>query len=435
MANYYYVDSNNPLNGNAVANTTVVRADAFSAMTDTVYAAIQDVITYNTFVAGDHIRCADNHHKNYGATTTFNFTTNVTLTSVDSLHCEQYKKGAAESSQEVTGNSFYIASIANGIITFNGFTLKSGDELNVAQGDGSISVLNNCDLYTYRNGGSFIQAQGDTAAAILNNCSITMSHVNHYLYVDGGSYLQLNYCSVHREVTTIELFSSGRYGGVIDLNYCDLSDAKSSELFSTSSDNTNFRVNFNKVKIYDSFLSGASKIAIKSTMLDNTEYYNSIPYWDNGEITTDKLIFLTDFSISLDANSGVTTENPLSHRLLSIPAQDLTTSKDIKINILTDDITLTDSNFWLIAYYNSNADLELANKASTLNVDMLAAGSNLDTNAETWSGTSGFTNPVEQEVTVTIPELSNVDNGVVDIYVNLARPDTTVWVCPDYVVT
>lgn len=49
--------------------------------------------------------------------------------------------------------------------------------------------------------------------------------------------------------------------------------------------------------------------------------------------------------------------------------------------------------------------------------------------------TEALTTPVQQYEEILIPALSNVTNGNIDIYVNLALASTDVWVCPKVIIS
>lgn len=91
--------------------------------------------------------------------------------------------------------------------------------------------------------------------------------------------------------------------------------------------------------------------------------------------------------------------------------------------LVTDNVTLTDADFELVATYLGNATDDLGFKASSAPA-LLTAASNLTTSTATWT-TTGLTTPVKQKVSVTF---TPQQEGVIVFELALMKPSTTVYV-------
>jgi hypothetical protein len=105
----------------------------------------------------------------------------------------------------------------------------------------------------------------------------------------------------------------------------------------------------------------------------------------------------------------------------------------LTLHTLTDGVTLQDDEFWIEVEYPDSTDEALLNiDRSSRKVLGWSGGSapgtasNLATSAETW--TEALTSDTEQKVAVTIADGAA---GEYTVYACLAKPSTTVYVCPD----
>ena len=103
----------------------------------------------------------------------------------------------------------------------------------------------------------------------------------------------------------------------------------------------------------------------------------------------------------------------------------------VRVEVLTDGVTLTDGEFWIEANYLGNASYPLGSIASSAKADILAAASNLATSSEGWT-TTGLSTPVKQYAEVTFTPQKT---GIIEITACLAKASTTVYVDPDATVS
>lgn len=101
-------------------------------------------------------------------------------------------------------------------------------------------------------------------------------------------------------------------------------------------------------------------------------------------------------------------------------------SKTVTVEIVTDNVTLTDGECWLEVQYLGTSGFPLGSIASDAKADVLATAANQATSTETWT-TTGLTTPVKQKLVVTF---TPQEVGFVHAVVKLAKASTTVYVCP-----
>jgi hypothetical protein len=107
------------------------------------------------------------------------------------------------------------------------------------------------------------------------------------------------------------------------------------------------------------------------------------------------------------------------------------TAKTITVEVLTDNVTLTDAECWLEVQYLGTSGFPLGSFITDARANVLATASNQTTSTEAWA-TTGLTTPVKQKLSVTF---TPQEKGFVHAKVMLAKPSTTVYVCPKASVT
>jgi hypothetical protein len=103
----------------------------------------------------------------------------------------------------------------------------------------------------------------------------------------------------------------------------------------------------------------------------------------------------------------------------------------VRVDVLTDNVTLTDGDFWIEVNYLGSASYPLGSLASSAKADILASASNLSTSSEGWT-TTDLSTPVKQYATVTFTPQKT---GAIEITACLAKASTTVYVDPDATVS
>jgi hypothetical protein len=106
-------------------------------------------------------------------------------------------------------------------------------------------------------------------------------------------------------------------------------------------------------------------------------------------------------------------------------------SVTVTVEVITDNVTLTDAQCWLEVQYLSETGTLLGAFGSDAKADILATAANQTTSSETWT-TTGLTTPVKQKLSVSF---TPQQKGFIHATVKLARASTTVYVCPKLEVT
>jgi len=101
-------------------------------------------------------------------------------------------------------------------------------------------------------------------------------------------------------------------------------------------------------------------------------------------------------------------------------------AKTVTVEIVTDNVTLTDAEAWIEVQYLGTTGFPLALFASDSVADVLATPANQTTSTETWT-TTGLTTPVKQKLAVTF---TPQEKGFFGVTPCLAKASTTMYVCP-----
>lgn len=101
------------------------------------------------------------------------------------------------------------------------------------------------------------------------------------------------------------------------------------------------------------------------------------------------------------------------------------------VEVVTDNVTLTDDECWLEVMYMGTSGYPLGTWVSDAKADVLAAAANQATSTETWT-TTGLTTPVRQKLVVTF---TPQEAGYVIGRVVLAKASTTVYADPQITLT
>lgn len=140
---------------------------------------------------------------------------------------------------------------------------------------------------------------------------------------------------------------------------------------------------------------------------------------------------------SYDGTNGLSWKM-VSNGNASFPALPLVTSeivdwidttgsqKTIEVEVLTDNVTLKQEDCWVEVQYLGTTGAPLGAFVSDAPSSPLATGTNQDASSATWT-TTGIGTPVKQKLSVPFtPQMK----GYVHVVVKLAKPNTTVYVCP-----
>jgi len=136
---------------------------------------------------------------------------------------------------------------------------------------------------------------------------------------------------------------------------------------------------------------------------------------------------VTPISWRIATNTGVT------YPLINFDAPPITRWNDVtgspvtvSIEVLTDGVTLKNDNAWLEVQYLDDAGYPLGALVSDERPSQLAAAADQDASTATWT-TTGITTPVKQKLSVTF---TPQEKGFIQAKVRVAKPSTTIYVCP-----
>lgn len=111
---------------------------------------------------------------------------------------------------------------------------------------------------------------------------------------------------------------------------------------------------------------------------------------------------------------------------------DTTGAKTLTVEVLTDGVTLTNRDFGLEVSYLGSSTNCAGSLKRTIDEDYTGSATNLDSSSVSWTGTSGFTNPIRQKVSAPI----TVEKaGLIVVRPILSRASTVVYVDPEPALT
>lgn len=453
---FYYVKAGGTATGDAGRSLTA-RVGSFAAMGASAYYdnlkfifADDGVNSVTPVVSADDVRVSNLHDHNYAAATVIAIT-DCSLQSVEDANADQYLAGARERTSlgNLSLTSQVNKSIAISGVSFD--TLGGGTAFVSTTNNGPNLLFSNGDLscdtssgsfqmdrdasYSFK-GGNFDSGSSPTGSGITcrGKARITFDG---YVFT-GGAFIS-NGSSTGGEVTVLN---------------SDLSALGSNPFINTgsgSSDNHyTIKLTSCKLPVITQLLE-TGQISEKLTvdMYQCTDFINGSDgmyfeyhYTFYGVSFTNTAAYLNysydgtnKASLKLESSTNTSVQHHSRFKLCELPAQDLaTTDKTYRVNLLLDTATaatLTDSNFWVELSHNDNTDLALGKIVSSRNADILATGAELTASAETWLGTLPAGNKAYQvDITLNAASLSNVTNGNVIIYVNLAVPNCDVYADP-----
>lgn len=96
------------------------------------------------------------------------------------------------------------------------------------------------------------------------------------------------------------------------------------------------------------------------------------------------------------------------------------------VEVVTDNVTLTDTEAWLEVEYLGTSGFPLSSFVSDRAVDILASAANQTSSSVTWT-TTGLTTPVKQKLSVSF---TPQEKGLIRARVMLAKASTTMYFCP-----
>jgi hypothetical protein len=401
--------------------------------------------------AGDRIFVSSNHAETSAAGLTFILPgTNVSPTYVLSVNDSAAPPTALATGASITVTGTNNAS-ARGVgyvygVNFNIGTGTNDANLTVSDTDGSYLYLDNCRLRIVASGvNSRINfgvntAANETASYLRNttfrfaNASQRCSHNQHRMVMEGGG--------IEAGGTAVTLLTSALSG--IDLLFtgCDLSGLATAANISASGNAAIGKVTLRNCRMPVSWSGQLAAGDPTHQMLDlsmtstdsngGATRFQSRNY--SGSVFSEGTVKRTG-----GAATGwrmVTTANA-EFPLLALSSPEIYfynstvgSPRTVTVEVLTDNVTLTDQQAWLDVMSMNTASQVLGTWTSDASL-LLTTATNQPTSTDPWT-TTGITTPVRQKLSVTFtPQVA----GDFIAVVRLARASTTMYVDPAVVVT
>ena len=351
-----------------------------------------------------------------------------------------------------TTGSITLAGATNGYNEFYNLTIVCGSGQT-----GNFSLLTSSGTSTrhvYRDSifrlattgtGAFFSASGsNNGGSVWNNCSIRFGATGQTIQASGfGSYLEWNGGAIESGGSAITTLINTLGGSnVINISGVDFSQAATALVFSSSTA-ANVMMTLRNCKLPASW-SGSLH---NGTPGPGSRY--RLHNCDSGD-TNYRFIEQTPFGNTRNETTIVRTggatdgTTPISWRMASngdaeyptltldspeLPAiwNDTTgASKTVTVEIITDNVTLTDAECWIEVQYLGTSGFPVSTFVSDAKSTYLATAANQTSSSVTWT-TTGLTTPVKQSLSVTF---TPQEKGFFQAVVKLAKASTTVYVDP-----
>lgn len=410
--------------------------------------------------AGDRIYVSSSHSGDLGSNS-FTFTSPGTSASPLEIVCVNDSAApptaVATGAVEANNNGFDGRWTMGGHAYWYGVELQSGGDsfsFSFGNSDSFGYTFDNCVIY-HKNAASDVKMQiggysdsKDDQGVTLINTQIRLSHATHLIWLCGN--LTWHGGGLHASTTVPTTFMttlSNVVRGRAELSGLDLSVAGSGKtLFDLSGGSTYY------IDLIDSKL-GASVTLVSGTiascdsvqfrMVNSDSADTNYRYYKKdyrGEVFSETTIVkastlstdgTTPLTWKMVSSANVRLYGPLQSDWMAVWC-DSTGSKTITINVLTDNVTLTDAEAWLEVEYLGTSGFPIASIANDRAASVLATPANQTTDGVSSWTTTGLGTPVKQNLAVTV---TVNEKGPIRCRVCLAKSSTTVYVDAAPVVT
>lgn len=399
--------------------------------------------------AGDTIYVSDNHAESTaGAVTIALAGTLASPTRVLCVDDSAEPPTALATTGTVTVSTNAALTISGSAYVY-GLTFTSGGTIIMNGGAANAATEFDTCKFATANAGS--AGHIDTAGAWnvtnkikLKNCTFNFSGSANYFLLNGAVSIRGgSFAGTSATPTYVFRFAADRTAGSVEIDGLDFSALASTvNIFAGSTTSVPaLRAVMRNCKLPASWSGGLLSAAPGG-------YGQRYEMWNCDSTDTNYRIWIEDYSGSIkqsttvykDAFSGGTkhsyvfastanAEYPLI-RLVGPDffADNATTGSSVTatVEIVTDNVTLTDEECWLELMYMGTSGVPLGTWVTDCKADVLATAANQATSTETWT-TTGLTTPVKQKLTVSF---TPQEAGYVIGRVVLAKASTTVYVDP-----
>lgn len=409
--------------------------------------------------AGDTVYVSNNHTEagsgaNYGISATAG-TSNAPISFI-CVNDAAAPPTAVATGATISSPNAYALNI-NGYLYFYGITFNAGTngastgDINInSSAAASFYVLENCTLALNNTNIASRINFGITSAALeqqgieLKNCQLKFGNASQSALLrlpvkwQGGSVLGATYPNT--------LFgnpgANGAPFGSLIARGIDLSGMGSKTLVAATSGPSDFLFTNCKLGtdavIYSGTLTrGGATIRLVHCNAGDVNYS-----WEShsaqGSVYADAAVYrtggasdgTTSFSVRMASSAGTLLRQPLVFDRAAF-WNETVGSLTVTVEVVTDGVTLTDAEAWIEVEYLGVNGFPQTLFASDRAADEFATPANQTTSSETWT-TTGLTSPLKQALACTV---SVAEKGWVRVSVCVAKPSTTVYVCPKVVVS
>ncbi len=419
---------------------------------------IKEAVSTTWIAAGDTVYVANDHSVSVAAMHILVFQGSVTTPCY--LLCVNPAGSVPPVSADLTtgavegttgANDFQIGGSSDTFAYVRGVTFQAGSgssiaDMRVVDSSGNINiVMENCSLVLNSTSSSsqVILGLASTSATkagyiILKNTSMTFGATTQTILFGYSRTVWKDTPSAILGSVPGTLFTGSSTQGLIELDGVDLSAAGSGKtLVSAGAVATTYVLRNCKLGASVT-VSAAPTVRGASVSLVNCDSgatgNRQERYTYEGTLTKEATIVLTG-----GASDGaqtiswkvVTTANAkfvFPFETFPIAVWNATTGSSVTatVEIVTDNVTLTDEECWVEAEYLGTSGFPISSSVSDAKADILASAANQTTSSATWT-TTGLATPVTQKLSVTFtPQLV----GYVRLVVKVAKASTTVYIDP-----
>lgn len=435
---YFYVDSN--IGTNVSAGGTTKQTGTMAAQgAASVYGSIEDSINLGLAGAGDFILAANNHSFDFGASfigwdIAPKSGVPAQVYSVDTNNIDQYLAGAKEETNSSFANS--------GFLSCKGLSLDTANNIGITNQNNYAWYEDATFYLTSTN--DFVGPSANGSAMYLKNIVIDCAAISNYLTCQSGAFLSWiggGFTGVTQATIFRNSLSQGGGANVFiqDVDLSNVSDYLISDIGYSQTFDDRIDIHIDKCLLSGTLIdfineefSNADQEVLITQSSNNAAaalyqyfFYNIFGTVEDYTATyrNESAQFPDGTKISLECITSARTSRltPLTFKLPSRFAK-LATLSTLEI-YLTSDTALTDQDVGLRVVYEDATFGNQFNLIETANVDPLAVGVALDTDAVS-TYTAGKTNKYVIQVDTSGDAGANC---VPVIYVDIFVPSTTIY--------
>ena len=446
MANFYYVKEGGTATGDAGRVATTRSTGSFESKgSANYYDDIQGAIAATTPpAAGDFIFISDASVSNDNAAIAIALPDAVQVWSVSDTNCDQYSAGATiDNTAAGDDDAITFTPVNNGWGAFHGITFNSDEGYICTASNPYELIFRECTFQKQHVSGSLMLWGGGSNRGLqvsLKDCTIESAHGSNQIAVQGCHCIvdNLSAGGGHTLISTLFAPAAGlasTYIEIINTDITALADATGHIFSSSSLDSAKFYARRCKIgasqTIYDGSITEFNT-SLNASSVDTGDDYHYFYYetmFGSAEEDTAQYLNATydgtnEFSTQIVTTAETSEAHPFKYKLCTLTSRDLSgaSGETFKVELVSSDSGLTDTDVWIELEYQDNTDQALGALQDTRNADPLATGTALNSSSAVWAVTTN----TEYDISETITQKSAVSNTNVTIYVYVAKPSITV---------